>query len=145
MLIQTDHLERLTAGNPEPPAYGRAPRHAMLVVEDDPVQARVIARRLEAAGAVYVANDADSALQLLEEHDDIAVLITDLRMPGHDGEWLIDHARSRHPPIKVVCMSAYFTNLERIKAKVDAVFEKPFPLQELAITVSLLAIEVGLP
>jgi CheY-like chemotaxis protein len=80
---------------------------AVLVVEDEVLIRMAIVDSLEQSGfAVYEAANADEAIGLLERHDDIRVLFTDVDMPGSmDGLKLAAAVRDRWPPIKIVVTS----------------------------------------
>ena len=69
------------------------------------------------------------------------LLITDLRMPGISGLTLIEVARSLHPNINVILMTAYGSREVEDKAnqlQVDAYLTKPFPTAKLRDTVAKL-------
>ncbi len=74
----------------------------MLVVVDDE-GVRVVLRCLieELGYEVCAAADAYGALRLLEEVS-VDVAFVDIKMPGHDGIWLIDQLRREHPDVRIV-------------------------------------------
>jgi CheY-like chemotaxis protein len=79
----------------------------VLVVEDDPLL-RMLATDvvLEAGYMALEAGDADQALVLLEARPDIALLFTDIDMPGSmDGLKLAQAVSDRRPPIKTLIVS----------------------------------------
>ena len=79
----------------------------MLLIADDEKPTRDGLRAaLEDRFDVYVAEDAATALQLLEQ-ENFAVLLTDLRMPGDDGLRLITRAKSLPRPPICILMTAY--------------------------------------
>jgi two-component system, response regulator PdtaR len=56
--------------------------------------------------AMYEAGNADEAIALLELHDDIRAVFTDINMPGSmDGLKLAHYVRGRWPPIKLIITS----------------------------------------
>ncbi|WP_271899317.1 response regulator [Candidatus Phyllobacterium onerii] len=81
----------------------------ILVVEDEVIVRMDIAHALEAAGfSVLEAGDADEAIAILSERDDIRVLFTDIDMPGSmDGLKLAAAVRDRWPPIKIIVTSGH--------------------------------------
>ena len=83
------------------------PMLAVLVVEDDPLVRTLAVEIVEEAGYVALeAADADEAVAILEVRSDIAVLFTDINMPGSiDGLKLAHAVRDRWPPIKIVMVS----------------------------------------
>ncbi len=62
---------------------------------------------------VSTATSGEEALQIIEELE-IALMITDIRMPGMDGFELIQHARKMNPDIRFMVMSGHGTD-ETIK------------------------------
>ena len=79
----------------------------VLVVEDDPLLRMLAVEVVEEAGFIAIeARDADEAVILLESHTDIALLFTDINMPGSmDGLKLAHAVRDRWPPIKILVVS----------------------------------------
>jgi DNA-binding NtrC family response regulator len=65
-------------------------RGTVLVVDDDEGVRKVLTRWVTDMGyTVKAAADADTALQMIRECP-IEVALCDIRMPGHDGVWLIE-------------------------------------------------------
>jgi CheY-like chemotaxis protein len=79
----------------------------VLIVEDEPLLREMAVEFVEDAGFVaQEAGDADEAVALLEVRSDIAVLFTDINMPGSmDGLKLAHTVRDRWPPIKILVAS----------------------------------------
>jgi DNA-binding NtrC family response regulator len=74
----------------------------VLVVDDDNGVRGVLTKWVEAFGhTTKDAPDADSALEILAAGP-VDVAICDIRMPGHDGAWLIDQMRQRYPRVAIV-------------------------------------------
>jgi two-component system, response regulator PdtaR len=80
---------------------------AVLVVEDEALIRIDVAMTIEEAGfKTYEAGDADQAVRLLERCADIAVLFTDVDIPGSmDGLALAHYASLRRNPPKVIVTS----------------------------------------
>jgi CheY-like chemotaxis protein len=83
------------------------PRPVVLIVEDDPLLRMLAVEIVEEAGfAALEACNADEAVKLLEAHTDIALLFTDVQMPGSmDGIRLAHAVRNRWPPVKIIVAS----------------------------------------
>ena len=81
----------------------------VLVVEDEALLLFAIADELRDLGFnVLEARNADEALARLEAHSDIAVVFTDVDMPGSmDGLKLSRAVRNRWPPVKIVVTSGH--------------------------------------
>jgi CheY-like chemotaxis protein len=82
-------------------------RPVVLVVEDDFLIRMHAAEMIEEAGfEVVEASNADEAVAMLEARFDIAVVFTDIQMPGSmDGLKLAKAVRDRWPPIHIVATS----------------------------------------
>jgi len=83
------------------------PRPVVLVVEDDYLLRLDAADMIKAADfEVIEAANADEAIAILESRNDIAVIFTDIQMPGSmDGLRLARAVRGRWPPIKIITTS----------------------------------------
>ena len=82
-------------------------RPVVLVVEDEFLLRMDAADMIAAAGFdVVEATDADTAIGILEARNDVAVIFTDIQMPGSmDGLKLARAVRGRWPPIKIIATS----------------------------------------
>ena len=91
--------------------HSAAPK-AVLVVEDEPLQRTHMEEILAAEGlAVIAVSNATQALAALNKRNDIAVVVTDIRMPGDfDGlivAWRAASAAQRRAPLPVIIVSAF--------------------------------------
>jgi CheY-like chemotaxis protein len=79
----------------------------VLVVEDEMLLRMRAIDMVEDAGFTSVeAVDADQAVAILESRSDIALLFTDIQMPGSmDGLKLAHAVHTRWPPIKIILVS----------------------------------------
>src|SRR5579872_4205293 len=78
----------------------------LLIVDDEKTTREGLRAALEHRYDVYLADDAKSAMELLEkEHFD--VLLTDFRLPQEDGMKLISRAKSLSRPPICILMTAY--------------------------------------
>src|SRR3982074_2998933 len=79
----------------------------VLVVEDEMLLRMRAVDMVEDAGYTSVeAVDADAAFAILEARSDIALLFTDIQMPGGmDGLKLAHAVHQRWPPIKIILVS----------------------------------------
>lgn len=80
--------------------------HSVLIVDDEKSTRDGLRAALEDKFEVYVAEDAASAMRLLEQ-ESLDVLLTDLRMAGEDGLALIKRAKSLPKPPICILMTAY--------------------------------------
>ncbi len=109
----------------------------VLVVEDDPVVREfAVAACRECGCTVHEAGDGEQALRLLEKHGDIALLFTDVGLPGGmNGRQLAGAAVARRPDLKVLYMTGYTANAIVHHGVIDAgvnFLGKPFSVAALA-------------
>jgi DNA-binding response OmpR family regulator len=114
----------------------------ILIIEDDDVIARGMARHLESAGfdAVGVANGETGLARLRYERPDVCVL--DLMLPGVDGWKVIEQARAEGIGTPILVVSARGTEHDRIHALeigADDYLVKPFSMKELVARVGAVA------
>ena len=83
-------------------------RPTILIVEDDQLLRLLTVDIVEDAGFTALqADSADEAVAILEARSDIALLLTDINMPGSiDGLKLAHAVRNRWPPIKIIIVSS---------------------------------------
>lgn len=79
---------------------------SLLIVDDEKTTREGLRAALEDKFDVYIAEDAQTAWQLLEK-ESFDVLLTDLRMAGEDGLKLIRRAKSLDKPPVCILMTAY--------------------------------------
>jgi two-component system, NtrC family, response regulator AtoC len=79
---------------------------SLLIVEDEKTSREGLRAALEERYDVYVAEDAASALQLLEA-ENFDVMLTDFRLPSEDGMKLIKRAKALSKPPVCILMTAY--------------------------------------
>lgn len=78
----------------------------LLIVDDEKTTREGLRAALQERYDVYVAEDAKSAMELLEK-DHFDVLLTDFRLPSEDGMKLIARAKSLSKPPICILMTAY--------------------------------------
>ena len=86
--------------------HSRLP-HVVLVVEDEIMLRMRAVDMVQDAGYISVeAVDADEALAILQSRSDIALLFTDVQMPGSMNGLQLAHAvHERWPPVKIILAS----------------------------------------
>ncbi|MFN7101409.1 MAG: PAS domain S-box protein [Pseudorhizobium sp.] len=112
-------------------------REKILTVEDDARVRRVVVSRLTDLGyAVVEAESGAAALAKLRENPDIALLFTDVVMPGGmTGDELAEIVRAQHPQIRVLFTSGYAEPeiAGRELALSGSWLKKPYTAKELAV------------
>jgi two-component system response regulator HydG len=106
----------------------------LLIVDDDPNHAEVVAESLERVGYKYVIATSGAAGLKAIEHEDPDVILTDLRMDGVDGLTVLRKAKQELPDSEVVVITAHGdvqTAVEAMKAGAANYLQKPINLTEL--------------
>jgi DNA-binding NtrC family response regulator len=82
--------------------------HAVLIVEDDELLKMLTVDMVQRAGfEVVQAENAEEAMAILKVRSDIALVLTDVNMPGSmDGFKLAHAVRDRWPRIKIIVASS---------------------------------------
>jgi DNA-binding NtrC family response regulator len=105
----------------------------ILVVDDEVGMVTLLRNYLTREGYdVTTAPSAEVALPMVEEHD-IAVVLTDLRMPGMGGMELVREIHALRPETQIILMTAFGsidTAIEAIKAGAYHFVTKPVKLPE---------------
>ena len=105
----------------------------VLVVEDDEVLRMCAAEVATDAGFSPVeAANADEAFAILENRSDIALLFTDIQMPGSmDGLDLARTVHDRWPAIKIILVSGRVELSEHERPVNSRFFQKPFTMKQI--------------
>jgi CheY-like chemotaxis protein len=102
---------------------------SILVVEDEVMLLMVVAETLRDAGfTVLEASNGTMALQALKEHPEIALMISDIKMPGMSGYEVAQEGLTLRPELKVVLMTGYTQDpmpARFVEANVQVLY-KPF-------------------
>ncbi|MET0360530.1 MAG: CHASE3 domain-containing protein [Sphingobium sp.] len=108
----------------------------VLVVEDEANVRRMSVDALRDLGYTVIhAEDAERALAKLSAHPTIALLFTDVIMPGMTGRQLVDKAREERPDLRVLYTTGYTRNAIVHSGVVDHdvhFLSKPFTVAALA-------------
>ena len=110
----------------------------ILVIDDDAAVRKFISITLQRKKYnVIEADNGKIGLQLLQEHHDVSVMITDLIMPEKEGIETIIEVRQQYPAIKIIAISGggkvspenYLVIAYALGA--NTTLKKPFSGQEL--------------
>src|SRR5207244_6882173 len=83
---------------------------------------------------VLEASEAEEALEELRGHPEIAILLTDVGLPGRNGRQLADEARRFMPALKVIYTTGYARNAIVHHGMLDAgvdLLPKPFTAETM--------------
>ncbi len=108
----------------------------ILIVEDEPKLAQVIARGLAAKGyAIDILDDGEKALTRISlHHKDYDLVLLDLMLPSLDGYAVCREVRSRDIVLPILVLTARAdtdTKVELLLAGADDYLVKPFAFEEL--------------
>ena len=98
----------------------------ILVVEDEVLIRLDLAQQLHSAGfTVLEASTAHEAIMMFQTTEGVALVVTDVRMPGEiDGLGLASWVRLERPGTKVIVLSGHIPAL-RLATLADAALAKP--------------------
>jgi len=106
----------------------------ILVVDDDAIVIKSCRRILEAEGfEVLTVPSADEALEIIKRYD-FDLLLIDVKMPKHDGMYLMREVKQNCPEIPIIVMSGYPTPetiADVLKLGATQFIPKPFRPDEL--------------
>ena len=89
------------------PAYDYK-RFAVLYVDDEEKSLKSFARAFGDQFRILTAANAQEGLRLFEQHkDELGLLMTDQRMPGEKGVWLLERARQVQPRVIRILATAF--------------------------------------
>jgi signal transduction histidine kinase len=123
-----------------PPLKDLRGSETVILVEDNEMVRDLTCAVLERQGyTVLVANGGREALRILEEQADaVRLIVTDVVMPGMNGQQLFRRASELCPGIKVLFMSGYTGNVIAQHGILEdgvAFIQKPFSVQGLSMKV----------
>ena len=110
---------------------------SVLVVEDEQSMRDFLKRTLTTLGYnLLVAPDSESALRLLSEQPQVALL--DVHLPGASGLWLADQIRDLSPTTAIILVTgdSRVAPTESLRPQVVGYILKPFAIEKLRETVA---------
>ncbi len=121
------------------PRIERGAGEVILVVEDEASVRKLTIQGLTELGYVVLeAETAAAALRVLDSHENVALLLTDVVMPDMNGRKLTEAALHRFPNLRVLYMTGYTRNAIVHNGVLDAdvqLLSKPFTIETLALKV----------
>ena len=113
--------------------------YKILIVDDEPVNLRTLSRLLRANYDVVTAESGDEALKLLQQHN-VALLISDQRMPGMTGIELMKNTVSLRPQMVRILLTGY-TDVDALIESINSglvyrYLTKPWNNEDLKLTIA---------
>ncbi len=110
----------------------------ILIIDDEPKMCKVLKFALEPDGhSVTTAENAETGLEAFKSFS-FDLVITDLKMPGKDGLFVLDKVKKQNPKTEVIMMTAYATAQNAVEAMKKGAYDyiiKPFEMDELKLKV----------
>jgi len=111
---------------------------AILIVEDEAKMRRLLELNLGDDGfTTFSAGDAETGLKMLRENS-IDLVLTDLKLPGMNGQEFLQAVKQQNAALPVVVMTAFGsveTAVEAMKAGASDYVLKPFSLTEMRMVI----------
>lgn len=111
--------------------------YKIMVVDDEPANLRLLERLFRRDYAVVAASSGEEALRLLEQHD-VALLLTDQRMPGMTGTELLKRTAEFRPHTVRIILTGYADMEALVEAincgQVYRYVAKPWNNEDLRLT-----------
>jgi PAS domain S-box-containing protein len=127
--------EEAASSEPQQRQRDKLGSETVLVVEDEEIVRALIVEVLQDLGYnVLQAADGPGGLNILQSPDDIALLITDVGLPGMNGRQLADAGRERRPDLKIIFVTGYAESAMLNSGKLEpgmTVVTKPFAVNAL--------------
>jgi CheY-like chemotaxis protein len=113
---------------PHPPVEAPADMRTVLIADDEAMFRDAVALSLQASGfKVFAAADGQEAFAILKGNREIALLVSDIRMPGMDGYALAEAGLELRPDLKVILMTGYAADPPKLVLdRQIGTFRKPF-------------------
>lgn len=110
----------------------------ILIVDDEKPTRDVMARALGRTYECLTAPDGETAFKTLGENPDVALMVSDIRMPGEDGLSLFKRCKARNPTLACILVTAFGSVDQAVEAMREGVCDfimKPVDLNQLEIRV----------
>jgi response regulator RpfG family c-di-GMP phosphodiesterase len=112
----------------------------VLYVDDEPINLKVFQMSFQKQFDVVIADSGNAGLQKLKEDPEIAVVISDMKMPEMNGIEFIRLAKNEFPENFYFVLTAFDINAEITEALKQGLiynhFQKPFNKRELEELIS---------
>jgi response regulator RpfG family c-di-GMP phosphodiesterase len=109
----------------------------VLYVDDEELNIMLFNINFSKKYEVFTALSGAEGLEVLDKEDEIAIVLSDLKMPALDGLGFIQQAKDKFPDKKYFLLTG-FENTPEIQAAIDSglilkYFRKPFDMEEIEV------------
>jgi len=121
-----------------PAESGMNAQPVVVITEDDEVMRELVVNVLHGIDATVIPMESSQESLDFIENNEVAVVVTDLRMPRIDGMKVLDFARQKNPLTQVILMTGHATVESAVQSLKAGAFDyicKPFENVELRHTV----------
>ncbi len=138
LYLPRSHGRALPVAPPQPEGDAIRGKGVVLVVEDNPQVGEVSTLLLEQFGYSVVRADRPSAaLEMLARRDDIALVFSDIVMPGDmDGLSLAREIKQLYPKLPMLLATGYSSAAERVGQEFP-IIRKPYDYNALGVAVKV--------
>jgi len=111
----------------------------ILYVDDEPLNLKLFKINFDKKFNVLTAASGNEALRILNEHEEITAVISDMKMPGMNGLQFIEKAKETHPDTACFILTGFSVSSQISDAiynrKIYGYFKKPFDKKEVESTI----------
>nr|WP_246433970.1 PAS domain S-box protein [Spirochaeta isovalerica] len=111
----------------------------ILIIEDSEDIRNTVGDMLKQKGiGIFIASDADHAIEVMKLHGEINLILSDIVMPGMNGTELYEKLRMIKDDLRVIFMSGYsneILNEYKIDEKSGSFIQKPFTAEQLLMKI----------
>ncbi|WP_066632492.1 response regulator [Labilibacter marinus] len=112
----------------------------LLYVDDEDINLQLFQIHFRKKYNVFICSSAQDGLELMNEHEDINIIISDMKMPQMNGIEFIKKAKERFPNKKYYILTGFDITKEIQDALSTGLilkyFRKPFNIEEIDGTIS---------
>lgn len=114
-------------------------KKAILCVDDEPLNLMLLETYFAEKYKVFMAGSGYNGLEILKAHPEIAIVLSDMKMPGMNGVEFIKQARRDHPTIIYIILTGYDITDEIMKALNEKIiheyFQKPYNIRDIEVSI----------
>lgn len=123
-------------------------KHSVLIVDDEKIICDGLSRLLSVDYTTYQACNGRQALDIINGHKDIDIILCDIMMPEMDGAELIGRVREANKKVGIIIITAFSTPdavLDAMRQGADTYLIKPVDIDQLELTIKNTLVQKSLP